>query len=78
MLMSMEEIVLWSFTLEKLEDMDTVFVVIDGEEMPTVGKLYLIDTFDVELVVGCHGVGPLRVHRTITNHYSVELDTVRM
>ena len=71
MLMRMEQVVLWSFPLEELEDVDGVLVVIDGKKVTAMRELDLIDTLDVEGMIGCDCVGSLWVHGTISDHDGV-------
>ena len=78
MLVRMEQVVLWSFPLEELEDVDCVLVVIDGKKVTPMGELDLIYSLDVEGMIGGYCVGSLWVHGTISDHDGVELDTIRV
>ena len=78
MLVCMEQVVLWSFPLEELEDVDCVLIIIDSEKVTTMRELDLIDTLDVERMVGRDCIRSLWVHGTISDHDGVELDSIRV
>ena len=78
MLVRMEQVVLWSFPLEELEDVDCVLIIIDSEKMTSMGELDLIYSLDVKGMIRCDCVGSLWVHGTISDHDGVELDTIRV